>query len=258
VIDTHCHILPMCDDGPDHWMQSLEMARDAVRQGITTVVATPHHKKHLYFNGSDKIKMMVEKMNAILASEDIPLKVWSGQEYHLNAVHSKRLAMEFPLVLSNSKYVLVELPSRDTPKLLPAFIRFLKENDIVPIIAHPERHLPFIREPLRMYELIESGVRFQLTAPSLVGHYGTEVQQAAWTMARNRWVHLLASDAHDINKRGFRLREAYWLLEAGLGKEAASFLKSNAELLVQGATIEQGAPIVPQESKRKRLISIWR
>ncbi|TSA12361.1 MAG: tyrosine protein phosphatase, partial [Deltaproteobacteria bacterium] len=42
MIDIHAHILPGVDDGAKNWEQSLEMARMAVEDGITVMVATPH------------------------------------------------------------------------------------------------------------------------------------------------------------------------------------------------------------------------
>jgi protein-tyrosine phosphatase len=42
VIDLHAHILPGVDDGPRSLEEALTMARLAVADGITTMVATPH------------------------------------------------------------------------------------------------------------------------------------------------------------------------------------------------------------------------
>lgn len=44
MIDMHCHILPNVDDGANTLIDSLEMARWAVAEGIHTIIATPHHK----------------------------------------------------------------------------------------------------------------------------------------------------------------------------------------------------------------------
>ncbi len=46
MIDLHCHILPDIDDGPRTWEESLAMASLAVRDGIRTLVATPHLFRH--------------------------------------------------------------------------------------------------------------------------------------------------------------------------------------------------------------------
>ncbi len=51
MIDIHCHILPSIDDGAADDTESLKMAREAVRQGIDTIIATPHHVKYRYDTG---------------------------------------------------------------------------------------------------------------------------------------------------------------------------------------------------------------
>ena len=42
MIDTHCHILPGIDDGPDTLEISVEMARVAAKDGVHVIIATPH------------------------------------------------------------------------------------------------------------------------------------------------------------------------------------------------------------------------
>jgi len=44
MIDIHSHILYGLDDGAKDLAGSIEMARQAVAEGITSVIATPHHR----------------------------------------------------------------------------------------------------------------------------------------------------------------------------------------------------------------------
>ncbi len=41
MIDTHLHILPGVDDGPETIQESLVLARELVNEGIHTAIATP-------------------------------------------------------------------------------------------------------------------------------------------------------------------------------------------------------------------------
>ena len=50
MIDIHCHILPGIDDGAKTIEDSLLMAKEAVCEGIPTIIATPHHKNNQYEN----------------------------------------------------------------------------------------------------------------------------------------------------------------------------------------------------------------
>lgn len=80
-----CHILPLCDDGPGNWAQSVEMARQAAGHGITTIVATPHHRKGNFLNGPSHISTLVKRLNERLQDEGVAIRVLAGQEYHLTA-----------------------------------------------------------------------------------------------------------------------------------------------------------------------------
>ncbi|HZC28110.1 MAG TPA: CpsB/CapC family capsule biosynthesis tyrosine phosphatase, partial [Gaiellaceae bacterium] len=42
MIDTHCHLLPGLDDGPQRAVESVELARALARAGVQHVVCTPH------------------------------------------------------------------------------------------------------------------------------------------------------------------------------------------------------------------------
>lgn len=42
LVDIHCHILPGIDDGSKDWETSIKLARDAVKDGVTHAVCTPH------------------------------------------------------------------------------------------------------------------------------------------------------------------------------------------------------------------------
>ena len=43
IVDLHCHILPGIDDGSPDLEHSLDLARAAVADGVTHILATPHH-----------------------------------------------------------------------------------------------------------------------------------------------------------------------------------------------------------------------
>src|SRR5947209_4164139 len=43
MIDTHLHILPGVDDGPETIQESLSLARALVQEGIHSAIATPHY-----------------------------------------------------------------------------------------------------------------------------------------------------------------------------------------------------------------------
>ncbi|PJA48601.1 MAG: tyrosine protein phosphatase, partial [Syntrophobacterales bacterium CG_4_9_14_3_um_filter_49_8] len=84
MIDLHCHILPGIDDGAGSLSESIEMCRIAVNDGISKVVCVPHHVVGKYNNNREKITRCVEKLQASLNDEDIPLTLYPGCEIRLD------------------------------------------------------------------------------------------------------------------------------------------------------------------------------
>ena len=50
MVDLHCHLLPGVDDGSKSMEISLRMAREAVENGVTHALLTPHHMNGRYVN----------------------------------------------------------------------------------------------------------------------------------------------------------------------------------------------------------------
>src|SRR5690625_7844299 len=83
MIDIHCHILPGVDDGARFLTDSLMMAQAAVRQGIHTIIATPHHN-HVYNNSRYNIIEMVDYLNKHIKEQYIPLTILHCQDVVVN------------------------------------------------------------------------------------------------------------------------------------------------------------------------------
>ena len=83
MIDLHCHILPGIDDGATTLDVALEMARMAVRDGITTTACTPHIYPGMYMNDAPGIKAARKVLQAELDAAGIPLQLVVGADVHL-------------------------------------------------------------------------------------------------------------------------------------------------------------------------------
>ena len=76
-VDIHCHLLPGIDDGATSWEEALAMARRAVADGITTIVATPHQLGAYAANLGHEILARTERLQIFLDEREIPLEVLS-------------------------------------------------------------------------------------------------------------------------------------------------------------------------------------
>ena len=96
----------------------------------------------------------------------------------------------------------------------------LSMNEIIPIIAHPERYPTILEQYEKAYDYLRFGALFQVNAGSVIGDFGKEVQKLSMWMLKKKLVHFLGSDAHATKgKRIFKLKEAVDILKDILDEE---------------------------------------
>jgi protein-tyrosine phosphatase len=226
VIDLHNHILPGLDDGAADLTESVEIARQFVREGVAQIAATPHlDPSHDRGASPDEIDRRLDSVRDALAAEQVPLGVARGQEVFLTPEIVSLLEGGSAITLAESQYVLVEvsLVSLARPFYLDETLFRLQLGGFRPILAHPERY-PFVqRDPQSAGELASRGVVLQVTAPSLLGEYGSRVRRTAERLVREGHYQLAGSDRHHPGPRR-SLAELHDRLSADLSPEAADVL----------------------------------
>ena len=238
MIDLHCHLLPGIDDGPETLEEALAMARLAVANGITEASVTPHLQVGRWDNDLAGIEKAVEAHRVELALAGIPLKLGFAAEV--------RLAYEvLPLIeagrvpflgeLDGYKIMLLEFPHSHVPVGSDNFVAWLLKRGIRPMIAHPERNKEIMRDSSRLRPFLVDGCLLQLTADAVAGEFGAVCEARAIEFLENRWVTVLASDAHDIETRPPRIGPGLELASAILGREAAlALVEANPRRIVYG------------------------
>jgi protein-tyrosine phosphatase len=201
VIDLHSHILPGIDDGASDASVSLAMARMMVAQGVTTAACTPHILPGLYHNSGPAIREATQRLQGLLEHEGIPLRLTTGADVHMTPDFIAGLRSGRLLTIANSRYVLVEPPHHTAPPQLEDFFFNLVVAGYVPILTHPERlsWVPARYEIIK--RLVRAGVWMQITAGSFAGAFGRNALYWAERMLDEGCVHLIATDAHDAERR---------------------------------------------------------
>jgi protein-tyrosine phosphatase len=254
MIDIHCHILPGVDDGAKSIEESMEMAKQAVLDGIHTIVATPHHNEK-YSNEKAFILKQVENLNALLQQQNIPLTILPGQEPRIDGDMIQQLDNgQLMTLTNNSKYLFVELPSNHVPRYTEKLLYDIQLKGITPIIVHPERNQEIIENPELLYQLVKKGAITQLTASSVAGDLGKKIKKFCMQLVESNLTHLIASDAHNCDTRKFRLTQAYSELERKFGIQATYLFKENAELLISNKTVYKE---VPERVKKSKLLGLF-
>jgi protein-tyrosine phosphatase len=252
MIDLHSHILPGLDDGAKTLEDSLAMAEDAIVDGITHVVATPHASSDYSFDFK-RVRSAAKELSDKLAGR---LTLATGCDFHLN--HENILALRKdprPFCINQKDCLLVEFNEFSIPASLDQTLHELCLAEIRPIITHPERNGILRTHPERLRKWIDQGCYVQVTAGSLSGVFGERAQQHAWSWLASGLVHFISSDAHNTAKRPLKLKFAYDAIAAQMGAEHAKFLLiDNPRAAFEGRPL----PFVPEISrepeprKRKR------
>ena len=221
MIDVHYHLLYGVDDGPKVVEDSLALAELSIAEGVTHIVATPHANYRYPFDAAinrARMAQINEKLNGRLA-------LGLGCDFHLSHENvSDAIEHVTKYTINGSKYLLVELPDLNVSSTMLDNLSHFQYSGIVPIVTHPERSPMLMSKPVLMKKLLGNGCLVQITASSLFGRFGKRAQQACHHMLKRNWVHLVASDAHNLKNRPPMMKRAYIELKKKYGVETANRL----------------------------------
>jgi len=254
MIDIHSHILPGIDDGPKDEQGSINMAIEAVEQGITAVVATPHHKNRTFDNDAESIEKNTSIFQNLLNEKGIPLTVFPGQETRIHGSMVEGLEEGTILPLNHTNYVHVEMPSDSVPRYAQQLLYDMQRAGYIPIIVHPERNRDFLRDPQLLYTLVQNGALTQVTAASLLGKFGKEMEKFSHQIIEANLTHFIASDAHNNTTRNNVLADALEHINQTFGIDDYYMFIENAECIVSGRPVHQ---MEPQPIKRKKFLGLF-
>jgi protein-tyrosine phosphatase len=196
VIDLHSHILPGLDDGAPTIDESRQMARVAVREGITVIAATPHVRND-FPTTVEQMERGVAELNGDFARERIDVRVVHGGEIDLERLNTMtKEDIEGFSLGQTGRYLLVEVPLTGWPLYLDDAVFKLRSAKVTPLLAHPERNREVQRNPATLEPAARAGALVQVTAASLDGRLGRRVKEACERLLKLDLVHVLASDSH--------------------------------------------------------------
>lgn len=196
--DLHFHLLPGVDDGPTDMADTRELAREAVADGTSIVVATPHVRRG-QVDDTLVLPGLVAEVRAALAHAAIPLEVHCGGELGHELVgtlgqHELQTIAHGPAA---TRWLLVEAPFEGMDEGFHSATAELRDRGFGILIAHPERGADTLVDgDAGLRRELAAGALVQLNAMSLVGAYGWAVQAAAQRLLADGVVAAISSDAH--------------------------------------------------------------
>lgn len=238
MIDIHSHILPGVDDGAKDEATCRKMFALAWKQGIDTIIATPHYNSSL---GTDIIKKRQDAFRKAkkIAKEVAPdLEVYLGSEIFYDSYTVEALKKGEALPLAGSRYVLVEFyPWTGYMDILRA-VQKLRATGYYPVLAHIERYECLAREE-HLRSLLDMGAIAQVNSDTVSGKQGRTLRNHVLELIQDDMVQIVSSDAHGVRHRRTYMKEASAMVRKKLGsKYVRRVFQKNASEILEGEKIQ--------------------
>ena len=231
MIDFHSHVLPGIDDGSDSVETSLAMLDMWRNQKIDRLCATPHfYAEHntprRFLRNRDAAYQ--ELMEAARGRKGYP-KILLGAEVRFFDGISNVAALP-TLCLEGTDLLLLEMPfTRWTDRMLRE-VAEIRRRGMIPVAAHIERYLDFnsksmIRHFMDLDILIQCNAEFFLSK---------RTSRKALSLLKDRRIHFIGSDAHNLSSRAPNMDEALQLIQKKLGTRTIEYLRRMEEMIDEG------------------------
>ena len=193
--DIHSHILYEIDDGSESLEESIEIIKQAIKNGYTDIILTPHYRKIQGYTKNNKIKKDVfKKLLKEVKQQKLKIKLYLGNEIAVDEDLFYYLKTNQVLTMNDSRYILLELPFSGRLKSLDSIFEELLEKNYIPIIPHPERYNDYKEKDF--IEWSKLGILFQGNTESLYGGYGKHIQNKLEFMLKKHLISFMGSDIH--------------------------------------------------------------
>jgi protein-tyrosine phosphatase len=244
MIDFHSHVLPHLDDGAKDVDMAVKMLEESKRQGVKTVICTPH-----YYSKKRSPRQFIEKRATIASSllshvpEGIELRF--GAEVYFTADTVTAFEEMALLSIENTRYVMMELPftHKYEDRLFQKIEAFMLETDCIPLIAHVDRYPAIYRKPAILTRLAAMGCLFQVNAEAF---FVKGIQGLAHAMLKKGMVHAVGSDMHNMEDRAPNM-QAFAELLGQMPTEVQEGLRQTQ------ADILENRLIIPKVERIKKL-----
>lgn len=211
--DIHQHLIWGIDDGADSRKMMCAMLREAYRQGIKTIVATPHANPGFQPLDMGLCTERLAEAQSFCESENLGIKVLMGAEVAWTYQTPLALRQGKVPTIGGTDYVLLEFWRNISWHEARDAVKQLTRVGYCPVIAHPERYLAFLQSPKRTLQFrSETGALLQVNANTILSPRNYWERRFTNYLLKAGVVDAIASDAHNCTNRPINMEEAYqWL-----------------------------------------------
>jgi len=208
-IDLHQHFLYGIDDGPKEASGMEAMLRLAAENGIIEIAATAHCLPGYERFPMENYLQRLEEARKLCREREIPLRLHSGMEIFYTESTPRLLREGRLLPLGESRNLLLEFSPRAEFENLCEAARQISEAGYGCVFAHIERY-SCLRKPERIEYLRNNyNVRMQINARTILEPGGFFGKQWLKKVLKEELADLIASDAHDVQRRKCCMKSAW-------------------------------------------------
>ncbi len=231
MIDVHTHVLPFVDDGSRSVESSLLMVKEAVAQGVTDMVLTPHLRGD-YNASPERLKSVYNDFCDAVKNAGIEIKLYLGQEIFIDKDFKKLFSTDKILTLNGSKFVLIEFDYVSEFDIGETVYELVNMG-YVPVIAHFER---YVYADSSVAEEVKSlGGFIQVNADSFFGKAKKVYYKKIKELFKDGLVDFVASDVHAFRENYLNRAYGFVLKKFGVNTADAVFT-NNALKILNGQT----------------------
>ncbi len=240
MIDLHSHYLYDVDDGARTLDDSMRMLRTAVEDGVTKMVATPHQRHPAGYHVEPELaRERLMEIRAAVEAEGLSLELGLAAEIHFSEDIPEGIESGMLLPYSeDGRYFLFELPVTTIPGNINDVIFSMQMAGHFPVLAHPERNFEVMENPKIARDLRDRDVLLQVTARSITGEFGRKSEKAARKLLKWGVVDIIASDAHNPERRPPGLSDAVKQASRLVGPDRAQrMVTETPDRILKGETV---------------------
>lgn len=233
MTDLHTHILPGMDDGSKNTETSLAMLQSEYKQGVDTVVLTPHFYRDME-KPSEFLRRRAAARDALWSAMD----ALSAEERR--ALPQLRLGSEVAwvpgmadwnelreLCYEGTSFLLLEPPFHPWDDGFFNDLYDLMNRGVTPVIAHIDRYLS-AQKARALQQLFALRLPTQISAEPFLHLHSRGRMLRCITEGRAQ---LLISDCHDLTRRPPNLGAAMTVIRKKLSAGAERFFDETDDLL---------------------------
>ena len=196
--DMHSHLLPGIDDGVKSFEESIAVITNMQALGYNKFITTPHIMSDFYRNTPEIIRSLCDELRHELAKNNIDVEIECAAEYFMDDMFEEQLAAK-SLMTFGDNYVLVETSYLNPINNFKEVLFNMQMAGYQPVLAHPERYI-FMYSDFEQYyrDIFDRDVLFALNLASFVGYYSKESKKIVEKLVKEKMVHLIGSDIHNM------------------------------------------------------------